>query len=399
VLIHLRIFDIMQKLLSDLPCAILADDLTGAADAGLPFATRGYTTNIWLSYGRVVDSADINVYDTASRCDPPEQAAAKVRHLCHSLIDSNCPLIFKKLDSTLLGNLGAEIEAVMEACGYEVALVAPSFPAMGRTIVEGRLHLFDEPSDPPLLLPELLRANGTSAVVHIGFEAVHRSSESLAETISELIALGTRMIAFDSLSQADLKRIVQAADLIDARAMLVGSGALASEIAATMPVANRSKAVSAEPPEPIDPGRVLLIIGSANPTTAKQLNRLIATRPVAMIEPGSMASSQALRDGSHLLLRVKPGINVEYFKLVLEAFTPLLDGELRGMVLSGGDTAEVVAHSLNADGIELFGEIAPGVVWGRLIGGRAAGLPVATKAGGFGSDESLVKAVDFLAKK
>jgi D-threonate/D-erythronate kinase len=384
----------MQKLHSDLPCAILADDLTGAADAGLPFATRGYTTNIWLPSGRVVESADVNVYDTASRCDPPEQAAAKVRQLSHSLIDSNCPLIFKKLDSTLLGNLGAEIEAVMEACGYQVALVAPSFPAMGRTIVEGRLHLFGEHSDPPRFLPELLRGNRTSAVAHIGLEVVHRGGESVAETISELIAQGARMIAFDSLSQVDLKRIVQAVDLIDARAMLVGSGALASEIAATMPLANRSQAIATEPGEP---GRVLLIIGSANPTTERQLHRLLATRPVAMIEPGSMVSNRLLRAGSHLLLRVKPGIKVEYFKQVLEALTPLLDGELRGMVLSGGDTAEVVAHTLNADGIGLFGEIAPGVVLGRLIGGRAAGLPVATKAGGFGSDDSLVKAVDFLA--
>jgi D-threonate/D-erythronate kinase len=384
----------MQKLHSEIPYAILADDLTGAADAGLPFATRGYTTKIWLPYGRVVDSADLNVYDTASRCDPPEQAAAKVRHLCQSLRDLNCPLIFKKLDSTLLGNLGAEIEAVMESCGYEVALVAPSFPAMGRTIVDGRLHLFGEPSNPPRSLPTLLRANVTSAVAHIGLDVVHRGSESVAETTSGLIALGARMIAFDSRSQGDLKQIVQVADLIDAKAMLVGSGALASEIAATMPVANRSQA---EATEPGNPGRVLLIIGSANPTTERQLNRLLASRPVTMIEPGSMVSSQVLRDGRHLLLRVKPGIEVEYFKQVLEPFTPLLYGELRGMVLSGGDTAEVVAHSLNADGIELFGEIAPGVVWGRLIGGGAADLPVATKAGGFGSDDSLAKAVDFMA--
>jgi D-threonate/D-erythronate kinase len=212
----------MPKLNLEMPSAILADDLTGAADAGLPFAARGYATNIWLTHERKIDSAgvhaDLQVYNTASRNDSPEQAAAKVRSICHSLVASGRPPIFKKIDSTLLGNLAAEIDAAMEACGFEVTLIAPAFPAMGRTLIEGRLHLFGAPSD--LSLPALLREQG--GVAHVGIDVFSRGDDAVAEKIVKLISQGTRLIAFDSTSQEDLRRVVQAAEAIDARAMLTG---------------------------------------------------------------------------------------------------------------------------------------------------------------------------------
>jgi uncharacterized protein YgbK (DUF1537 family) len=385
----------MPKLHSDLPCAILADDLTGAADAGLPFAARGYPTNIWLAYDQGVDPGAVHVYDTASRADSPEQAAAKVRRFCNSLTASNCPLIFKKLDSTLLGNLAAELEAAMEACGFEVALVAPAFPAMGRTIVEGWLHLFGEPSDPPRCLPVLLRDQGASGVAHVGLDVLKRGGQAVAETVYRLTSQGARLIALDSTSQEDLRRVARAAELIGAKAMLVGAGALAGEIAAKMPESARAEICASE--QTVEPGYVLLIIGSSNAVTEKQIKRLLHLRPVVAIEPGMMVDRRALSGDSHILLRTKPDSRAEH--LAIAVFAPLLDGGLRGIVLSGGDTAEVVARCLRAGGIRLEGEIVPGVPWGRFIGGAAAGLPVATKAGGFGADESLVEAVDFLASR
>jgi uncharacterized protein YgbK (DUF1537 family) len=46
--------------------------------------------------------------------------------------------------------------------------------------------------------------------------------------------------------------------------------------------------------------------------------------------------------------------------------------------------------------MRLYGEVDAGMPWGRLIGGPADGLPVVTKAGGFGGDDALVQAVSFL---
>ncbi|MBO0721966.1 MAG: four-carbon acid sugar kinase family protein [Blastocatellia bacterium] len=371
----------------------MADDLTGAADAGLPFATRGYLTNIWLQHSDGMSSAGVDIYDTASRRDTPESAAAKVRNLSQSLTTRNRLPIFKKIDSTLLGNLAAEIDAALESCGLDVALVAPAFPAMGRTLIGGRLHLFGKPSNPARFLPWLLQTQRAAGVGQVKIEVLQYGSAAVAETLTHLIARGARLIALDGATQDDLRCIVQATQLLDAKAMLAGAGALAAEIAALLPAAGHSEA---EPPEPAaQSGRVLLIIGSANPTTEMQLRYLLESRPVVLSEPGELFERRALRDESHVLLCMQPGIDKQFTR-VISAITPLLDGELRGIVLSGGDTAEAVARCFEADGIRLLGEITPGIPWGRFIGGKAAGIRVATKAGGFGADEALVKAVDFL---
>ena len=65
-----------------------------------------------------------------------------------------------------------------------------------------------------------------------------------------------------------------------------------------------------------------------------------------------------------------------------------------GLVLTGGDTALSVCLALGSTALHLCGEVEPGLPWGVLADGPWAGLRVATKAGGFGGAESLLRAVD-----
>jgi uncharacterized protein YgbK (DUF1537 family) len=65
-----------------------------------------------------------------------------------------------------------------------------------------------------------------------------------------------------------------------------------------------------------------------------------------------------------------------------------------GLVLAGGDGALAVLTALSATGIRLNGEVESGVPLGYLTGGPNAGLPVATKAGGFGTDDILIRAAE-----
>ena len=64
-----------------------------------------------------------------------------------------------------------------------------------------------------------------------------------------------------------------------------------------------------------------------------------------------------------------------------------------GLVLVGGQTARLVCRRLQAQGVRIEGELEPGVPYGRLIGGVWDGLPVVTKAGGFGGPDTLLDAV------
>src|SRR5579884_4019048 len=115
--------------------AIIADDLTGAADAAAPFASAGRATYVAVDHDDLPD-CDVLSLSTASRHFSAEQAydaayAATVRV-------AQSRWLFKKIDSTLRGQLSAELSAVMAASRRARALIAPAFPAQSRTTVGGR---------------------------------------------------------------------------------------------------------------------------------------------------------------------------------------------------------------------------------------------------------------------
>ena len=71
----------------------------------------------------------------------------------------------------------------------------------------------------------------------------------------------------------------------------------------------------------------------------------------------------------------------------------LLEGSVAGVILCGGDTAAAVCRHLGVWGIRIDGESEAYVPRGRLLGGECHGLPVVTKAGGFGDPHSVVRAI------
>lgn len=92
-----------------------------------------------------------------------------------------------------------------------------------------------------------------------------------------------------------------------------------------------------------------------------------------------------------------PVPGVQLVTRLAQAVTALLGArDLAGLVLTGGDAAIAVGRALGATAMHLRGEIEGGVPWGQLIGGGWDGLPVVTKAGGFGNEQTLLSAVEFL---
>jgi uncharacterized protein YgbK (DUF1537 family) len=67
---------------------------------------------------------------------------------------------------------------------------------------------------------------------------------------------------------------------------------------------------------------------------------------------------------------------------------------LQGLILTGGDTAKAVCRRLGVTGLRLVRELEPGVPVSRLVGGP--GLPAVTKAGAFGNEQTLVRALHAL---
>jgi uncharacterized protein YgbK (DUF1537 family) len=117
--------------------AIIADDLTGAADTGVQLARAGYRTAVAFRNAPIPPANDLDAValDTDSRALPAGFAAKRVVEAVRSVRD--IPIVYKKLDSTLRGPIAAELAAALGASGRGRAVVAPAFPATRRTTVDG----------------------------------------------------------------------------------------------------------------------------------------------------------------------------------------------------------------------------------------------------------------------
>lgn len=119
---------------------VIADDLTGANDTGVQFSKQGLKTIVLSKADSLVElskQADVIVLDTESRALSKQDAYERVKEAANRLVEAKISIIYKKIDSTLKGNIGAEIDAVMDATGINPAIVVPAFPANKRVTVGG----------------------------------------------------------------------------------------------------------------------------------------------------------------------------------------------------------------------------------------------------------------------
>jgi uncharacterized protein YgbK (DUF1537 family) len=67
------------------------------------------------------------------------------------------------------------------------------------------------------------------------------------------------------------------------------------------------------------------------------------------------------------------------------------DGQISGIVATGGDTSKALCKTLGAQALEILGEVEAGIPILRVMGEQT--LPLVTKAGGFGSPAAMADAL------
>ena len=198
--------------------AIVADDLTGALDAAVPFADLGLGMSVGLQIeaaGALADS-DMPVVsvDACTRHLPPARAAAVVREATERLLALDQRLPFKKMDSTLRGNVGAETLAALAGSGRRSAIIAPAAPRLGRRLSGGRLLVNGEPVAGGDLVQALR--------LQLPDVPVHRlaAGEELRPTDDSC-----RLFVADAEEEAHLDQLVDVALARPEEILLVGSSA------------------------------------------------------------------------------------------------------------------------------------------------------------------------------
>jgi uncharacterized protein YgbK (DUF1537 family) len=317
----------------------IADDLTGALEVGAKFAARGFSASVTYEDGIHADYTSVSVIDTETRHLPARQAAAKITALCANRPAP--PIIYKKTDSTLRGNIAAELGALQAAFPHREIFYVPAYPAMGRTVRIGELLVDGIP------LHRTAFANDPLNPI---------TSSSIKTALGNVQAM-----IFDGETEAD---VLAAAKHIAGQtkpAIVAGPAAIAAALAEVLP-SPESTQVSLPALK-----RCLVINGSLHPASSDQIQAATFDHDWKRFE------YTGEQTGAERALRL--GESVQRY---------LQQNPVDALLVFGGDTAYGIHRALGAQPFTSCGEALPGVPVSQ-----AAGLYWITKAGGFGSSNLI----------
>ena len=347
--------------------AVVADDLTSAADGAAPFVERGISAQFFLdALDNVATDASVVAIDTDTRRGRSEDAGPRTARAVEGVRDAR--VIYKTIDSTLRGHLAEEIDAALSSRLRRHAIVAPAYPARGRTtqagvqFVDGMLlerTPFARDPDHPAQTSDVRRR--LAAIDGVGLV---RNAGELAKAWARV-----RVTVCDAQSDQDLDAIVAAVP--PEEVLWVGSPGIAGALAR----ATAGSAATAPSLPTVD--RVIVAIGSRNPVTREQLTFLRARsdaigfgRVAVVATPATTVSCDPLWPLTHEVAALARGA-----------------GSL-AIVASGGSTARSILEGLETRMVRLLGAFEDGIPVARC----PDGIVLITKAGGFG-DQSTIHSI------
>ena len=396
---------------------IIADDFTGANDSGVQIAKQGITTHVVLDAKGIRTDGSSYVLDTESRNIDSSLAKEKVRSQLEYAKDFSFDHIMKKLDSTLRGNVAEELKAADEILKPDLIIFAPAFPEIGRTTKNGihmlngiPIHETEIARDPikPVTndsLSEMLKTCFSDPIYSCGLEEL-RSGQLSPDR--------AHIYCFDIETRENLDMLVSLVLKWDKKVLWAGSagiaGSLLKQTVKRHPVlvavgsisdVSREQVLECEkhnyPVIPIDIANILN--GSSWETYAQETISLLQQgRDVVITTAYSRSDYEsAIQVGQNQYHMSKE--DVSRFTQDILARIILFAGThaaLGGLFLTGGDTAIGLIHLSGAFGSTIKQEITTGVPLMLIDGGTFHGLPIVTKAGAFGTSDTIIQCIQRL---
>ena len=390
--------------------AIVADDLTGSGDTAVQFVRAGWCTHLSIGgadealAGPAHDDVEVLAVTTNSRAFSAADAADVIGRNVRQLREAGVSRLYKKVDSTLRGAFKAEIDAARDAWRDDaIAVVCPAFPATGRTVEQGILYVNGKPvTETSAATDPVTPVTDSHIPTLLGSAHVAPLADDTPETLAARIAQAGATVVVDAATDDDLERLARAVGLLGERALPVGAGGLAVPLARVWAGADQTApvVVVVTSQHSAARGQAAALQAAGADTWRPSLEQLADDAQwQAWSQPLLQAHAQApLEAGTILLLAPegqRAGLDSDKVADRLGSLAAQLIAASRaaGVVATGGDGARSVLLALQANGIALVDEVMGGVPLGTLTGGTAAGLPVVTKAGGFGTEDVLVRAV------
>lgn len=360
----------------------LADDLSGALDAAAAFHHAGRSVTVALSCDDwpEPDGAVLGL-TTETRNLRPVAAAARIAATLAEAQARGARLVYKKIDSTLRGPIGAEVAALCAALPQVRVLFCPANPPAGRTVRDGVLRVHGVPVAETDFGRDPANPVRTSAV-----------RELLGGAATERVWIA------DAETEADLAGAIERMEAAGQPWVGVGSGALAKALAA-----RRSSRERGAPPVWDGPrsGPALFVCGSAHPVNRPQAAELARatgwiSHEVKVSEPGAsvaeVEASVRARGGAILRIEAPRAASEAALRAITATASRVVHrAGITRLFVTGGETAFALGTALGLRRLQFGAEIEPGL---SISVGEAGGRRMiwAVKPGGFGDVQTWCRA-------
>lgn len=425
--------------------AVIADDLTGSNATGALLARSGFNVVTLINYENLeifnFEAYDGVIVNTSSRSIDKAEALNRVRTCASFMYKKGIRYFGKRIDSTIRGNLGAEIEGILQGLSSEyIAAVVPAYPSSGRIVVGDyllvngipveRTEAARDPKNPVKVsdVLEVIREQTAMPAYHIPLGTILKGSEAIAKNIKQAVDSGKRIIIFDAVSDDDIADIAVGLHKSGVKAVTVDPGPFTQKYTSLI-LQNSIRHFE---------GKVMVISASTTPLTRSQLGYLqneykavfinidvdllldeksrknyllnmadtihdlgiknnifglrVAEKEKMVIDLN--AEAQRRNTTVDFLSRRINSALAQIAKKVLEKGIP----NLKGVYITGGDMTVAFCQEVGALAVKVSGEVLPLAAYGTLVGGDFEGLKIVTKGGLVGNAESAAKCVEFLLK-
>lgn len=422
---------------------IISDDLTGANDSGVQLAKKHLSSTVVFDYetASVPTKPDVLIVDTDSRAKKEEEAYKAAYQAALFLQKEGYQHLYKKVDSTLRGNIAVELTAVEQVYQPEIVVIAPAFPKMNRQIIQGNHYVngvlitdteFSKDPKTPVteaFIPELLKQYQDRQIALIDKSRLEKSEEEINQIIYTLLDQGVTWFVCDSETEEELQRICHIFSSLNKKTVWAGSAGLIEYLPEALQLTTSSDASQEE----IKIDKTLIVSGSLSQVTRQQLCQVESLQNSFFMEVDPATLVKNTFEIDSYVAKLKQHSQHDHYVLYVEASEEnrlsakkagdelgltltevseaisrglgqiakgLLENSesIQGLVLTGGDTAKAVCSELNISEMELYSEVEPGLPFGRLRSEDRSYWAV-TKAGGFGHEQSLVNVVEYMANK
>ncbi len=437
----------------------VADDLTGATTTGVLLARSKAQTAVFFNEeaaekAKGADELDAILVSSNSRPLPADEAYEKVKSATLALKRMGVKYFSKRIDTTLRGGVGVEIDAMLDQIGEDaVAVVVPAMPQSRRILVGGYsvidgVALINTPVAKDVrtpvkenYIPRLLAGQTRRQVGLVTLDKVLAGKEAVEKALEEKRGEGCEVIVVDGITLEDVETIAEACIALKWNVVAVDPGPFTAKLAY-----ERGLIGVEEPniPETANEEEktVLIAAGSATPVTKKQMEVLcederhvrISVEPILLINGGDEAVAEAERavelakemfqEGSQpRAILFETALHGELLNLDEEdkkrgyasgmsanrinaglgtIITKLMErvgrDRIAGLYTTGGDTMVNVCYQLGVECIQVMDYVIPQADVGRLVGSYD-GLPVVGKGGLTGNDHTACDIVDRLFKE